>query len=73
MMVVNDQRPNRSGKFITRVYFTTPNSEEKFQIDPADFPFKDYDRPEDPETQLKKKQKEKPTFVRTYELFRTPV
>lgn len=73
MTVVNGQRPNRGGKFITRVHLITPNSKEIFKINPVDFPFEDYERPEDPEAKPKKtNKKEKPKFVRTYELFRTP-
>lgn len=74
---VNRQRPNRGGKFITRVYFTTPVSNERFKIDPSDFPFEDYERPEDPvkvvQTKKSKKLENPNQFQRTYQLFRTPV
>lgn len=74
MKSINAQRPNRPGKFITRVHFTAQNSKEMFKIDPVDFPFEDYIRPgEMPVLQQKKKKNEQPTFVRTYQLFRTPV
>lgn len=75
MTTVNGQRPNRPGKFITRVHLTTPNSKEKFKIDPIDFPFEDFVRPGEmpalPQKKSKKNQ-EQPKFVRNYELFRTP-
>lgn len=35
-------RPKRNGKFITRVFLTSPPSKENFKIDPKDFPF-EYD------------------------------
>lgn len=68
---VNNQRPNRSGKFITRVFFTSPPSSEIFRIDPADFPFPDYERPES--ASAKPKKNEKVVVERTYQLFRNPV
>lgn len=74
---VNRLRPNRGGKFITRVHFTTPVSKEKFLIDPSDFPFEDYERPEDLTKVVQKKKSKKQEnpnqFQRTYQLFRTPV
>lgn len=74
MSVINAQRPNRPGKFITRVHFTALNSKEIFKIDPADFPFDDYERPGEMKVLPQKKKKhEQPKFVRTYQLFRTPV
>lgn len=42
---VNEMRPNRAGKFITRIFVTSPPSREMFRIDPKSFPFDDYDRP----------------------------
>lgn len=77
MAAINGQRPNRGGKFITSVHLTTPVSGEKFKIDPVDFPFKDYERPEEPSKAVqpkKSKKKDNPNqFERTYQLFRTPV
>lgn len=77
MSAVNAQRPNRGGKFITRVYFTTPVSKEKFSIDPVSFPFEDYERPEEPSKVVQPKKSKKKVnpnqFQRTYTLFRTPV
>lgn len=75
LTTINDQRPKRGGKFITRVFFTTPVSKENFLIDPVDFPFSDYERPMEPvkaPTQRKKKAQSVTTFERTYSLFRTP-
>lgn len=77
MSAVNAHRPKRAGKFITRVYFTTPNSKETFLISPADFPFEDYDRPGKIITldqARPQKKKGKPSHIpgKTYELFRTP-
>lgn len=72
---INSQRPNRPGKFITRVHLTATNSKETFKVDPIDFPFEDYIRPGEIPTLPQKKSKknqEQPKFVRTYELFRTP-
>lgn len=77
MSTVNGHRPNRGGKFITRVYFTTAVSTEKFIIDPLSFPFEDYERPEDTKKVVQpKKSKKKPNpnqFERTYTLFRAPI
>lgn len=78
LTTINKQRPNRGGKFITRVHFTTPNSKEIFKIDPVDFPFPDYERPggelpQQPQKKSKKKGQTEEKFVRTYNLFRTPV
>lgn len=80
MSSVNTLRPKRGGKFITRVLFTSPPSKEIFRIDPVDFPFEDYERPEDEKkviVQKKslKKRIEKPNihFVRKYDLFKTPI
>lgn len=76
LTTINGQRPKRGGKFITRVFFTTPVSKESFLIDPVDFPFADYERPMEPvKVQPKKKKKAESitTFERTYNLFRTPV
>lgn len=76
LTTVNGQRPNRPGKFITRVHLTTPLTNEKFKIDPVDFPFADFERPGKVPTLPQKKAKkgqEKPQFARTYQLFRTPV
>lgn len=74
LSTVNSQRPNRPGKFITRVYLTSPNSKEIFKIDPAGFPFEDYERPgEIPTLPQKKKKNEKPKFTRTYQLFQAAV
>lgn len=76
LKTVNGQRPNRGGKFITRVHLTTPNSKEIFKIDPVDFPFADYERPGGETVQPQKSKKKAQTetkFVRTYQLFRTPV
>lgn len=72
---INRIRPNRGGKFITRVFFKTPVSDESFLIDPLDFPFEDYERPRAPkkEPPRKKKKQSITTFARTYSLFRTPV
>lgn len=38
---VNTMRPKRAGKFITRVFLTSPPSQENFKIDPKDFPIDD--------------------------------
>lgn len=75
LTMINGLRPNRGGKFITRVFFTTPVSKESFSIDPVDFPFADYERPLAPvkEVTRKKKAESITTFERTYSLFRTPV
>lgn len=77
MIAVNKQRPNRGGKFITRVHFTTTNSTEIFKIDPIDFPFEDYDRAGKVVTLAKnitkKSKKTSDQMERTYTLFRTPV
>lgn len=76
LTTINGQRPKRGGKFITRVFFTTPVSKESFLIDPVDFPFSDYERPREP-TKVPQSRKTKAqsitTFERTYTLFRTPV
>lgn len=40
---VNAQRPKRDGKFITRVLFTSPPSQETLKINPSEFPFDNYD------------------------------
>ncbi|XP_031620369.1 39S ribosomal protein L1, mitochondrial [Contarinia nasturtii] len=78
MSSVNAQRPKRAGKFITRLYFTTPESKEIFKISPADFPFEDYERPGaliklDQAKPKKKQAKPCHEAGRTYELFRTSV
>lgn len=76
MTTINGQRPNRGGKFITRVHCTTQNSKEIFKIDPTDFPFEDYERPGGEPLQPQKSKKKSQTenkFVRTYQLFRTSV
>lgn len=75
MTTINGQRPNRGGKFITRVLFTSPPSKEIFRIDPADFPFEDYERPEvEKKGPPKKRSKNEPVkFERSYQLFRTPI
>lgn len=39
LLSVNKMRPKRDGKFITRVFLTSPPSKENFKIDPKDFPF----------------------------------
>lgn len=77
---VNTQRPKRGGKFITRVLFTSPPSKEILRIDPIDFPFEDYVRPEDEKkviVQKKslKKKIELPNilFVKKFDLFKIPV
>lgn len=36
-------RPKREGRFITRIYLTSPPSKENFKIDPKDFPIDDYE------------------------------
>lgn len=41
---LNQNRPKRNGKFITRVILTSPPSSETLKVDPKDFPFDDYDR-----------------------------
>lgn len=38
---VNNFRPKRPGKFITRVLLKSPPSSEQLKIDPAEFPFDD--------------------------------
>lgn len=75
LTAANDQRPKRPGKFITRVHLTALNSKEIFKVDPADFPFEDYERPGVIPTlpQKKKKKNIRPVFTRTYQLFRTAV
>lgn len=74
LTTINGQRPNRPGKFITRVHLSSPNSKESFKVDPIDFPFEDYVRPgEIPTLPQKKKKNQQPKFVRNYQLFRTPV
>lgn len=76
LTTINEQRPKRGGKFITRVFFTTPVSKESFLINPVDFPFADYERPMEPvkaPPPRKKKAQSVTTFERTYSLFRTSV
>lgn len=80
MTTVNTQRPKRGGKFITRVLFTSPPSREVFRIDPLDFPFDDYERPEDEKKVLVQKKSLKKkivlpniSFVKKYDLFKTPI
>lgn len=70
---VNSHRPNRGGKFITRVLFTSPPSTEIFRIDPADFPFSDYEREETAAPTKSTKKGAPIKFERTYQLFRNPV
>lgn len=73
---VNEFRPKRGGKFVTRVYCTSPPSKEIFQIDPADFPIEDFARPEDevkaPPQKRSKFKRELPQFARAWKLFQTP-
>lgn len=77
LTTINDQRPNRGGKFITRAHLTTDIADESFSVDPVDFPFADYERPVDAS-----KVKAPPTkhvkinpnqLPRVYTLFRTPI
>lgn len=68
---INGLRPNRPGKFITRIHLTTPNSKEMFKLDPIDFPFEDLDRPGvESGKKPKKKGQTEVNFVRSYQLFR---
>lgn len=55
-------------QFITRVFFTSPNSKEIFKVDPVDFPFEDYDRPEDPAKETKAKNPRKMNQSNLFEL-----
>lgn len=72
---INERRPDRGGRFITRVFLKTAMSSELLRINPNDFPFDDYERPiaETNLNQPKRKKKANPnTIPRVYELFRTP-
>lgn len=62
---VNSVRPDREGKFITRVLFTSPPSQENLKIDPKDFPFADYDR--SPDQVVKKGKKGKNQASESFE------
>lgn len=80
MTSVNTLRPKRGGKFITRVLFKSPPSKEIFRIDPVEFPFEDYERPEDEKKVIVQKKSLKKrielaniSFVKKYDLFKTPI
>lgn len=73
LSTVNSLRPKRGGRFITRVFFGTSLVNERLRIDPADFPFDDYERPiEVKDVKVsKKKSKINPNQIpREYQLFR---
>lgn len=40
---VNPYRPKRQGPFITRVFLTSPPSQENLRIDHKEFPFEDFE------------------------------
>lgn len=73
---VNENRPKRGGRFITRVFLETEMSSELLRINPNDFPFEDYDIPIEEKklvNQPRRKRKPNPnTLPRVYQLFRTP-
>lgn len=75
LSTVNSQRPNRGGRFITRVFLGTSLVDERLRINPTDFPFADYERPIEEKVvkTSKKKGKINPNQIpREYKLFRVP-
>lgn len=75
LSAVNQQRPNRGGRFITRVFFETSLVDERLRIDPKEFPFGDYERPivQKVVKVSKKKSKQNPNQLpRVFSLFRLP-
>lgn len=55
---INNFRPKRDGKFITRILISSPPSQETLKIDPKDFPIDNY---EGKSTEVEKKKRKKKT------------